>query len=648
MASERGSPAYLTWLQPSIVAAALGSVAGVLADWPRTNDLLPTAGMAMLVTWPLLLVVSMACRLLWRAWQPLRVAASSSPARFVARCWVSMASLAGLVWATYAWVTAVNRFTMFQPRVVALLMPVLVGLTATAIVLLAWPLAHGVERWLLQRHVSWSVRRVSWFSMLVGVIALAMLVKLFVVPRLGYWDPAPLWHPLAALVVMGLAHTQPLRRAAWVLALVPTVAIGGALIVRVHAPLRLLDVWAGDTLGGEVVGALFDLEQLRTKIDPSSIAPKRVDATQPPTSIVLITIDTLRMDRTPLGGGPARMSALTEFAQRGTSFAWAFAPGNVTRRSLASLILGVQADRVQGRVAGWAIRLDPRHVTLAERLRAAGYETAGFMCCESFWAARHRLGFDRGLDHVVINKEAGALAEAARDYLAAPGRASRPYFVWLHLIEPHNWAQGQEIRDKDERLRRYDASLTAVDRALATLLHGMPTAPAPLVVVTSDHGEALGDHGQPFHATDLSNAQTHVPLVMVGPGIGRRVEQTVVSLVDVAPTLLELAGFAPSELGVMDGYSHAKALRGESSFGPGYAYLAMIADRSVSESASALVMGRYKLLARVRGVELYDIVADPGELRDLARQQPALVHALMPYLQTAKAHGASLPFAPLR
>src|SRR5690606_35942167 len=126
---------------------------------------------------------------------------------------------------------------------------------------------------------------------------------------------------------------------------------------------------------------------------------------------------------------------------------------------------------------------------------------------------------------------------------------NKPLFLWMHLLEPHDWHAGSAPPATAEDKRRfYDRTLTATDAMMVELLgplSGRAPEAAPIVVVTSDHGEALGDHGQPYHSTDLYNSQIRVPFVIAGPGIKPlRIHETV-SLTDLTPTLLELAGFDP-------------------------------------------------------------------------------------------------------
>jgi arylsulfatase A-like enzyme len=165
-------------------------------------------------------------------------------------------------------------------------------------------------------------------------------------------------------------------------------------------------------------------------------------------------------------------------------------------------------------------------------------------------------------------------------------------------------------------------------------------------VITSDHGEGLGDHGSPYHSSDLYDTQVHVPLVFAGPGVAARRILEVVSLTDLAPTMLELAGFVPPALPDMDGRSIADLVIGARAPDPegGYAFAAMIQDRSTSQSARAIVRGRWKLIDGPRGIELYDRRADPGELENLAESEPEVRARLQRLLEERAALDATPPF----
>jgi arylsulfatase A-like enzyme len=455
-------------------------------------------------------------------------------------------------------------------------------------------------------------------------------------PRIGHFDLVIFVHPLVAIAAVAALHALWRRRPALRKPLAigsaaaAAILVGGAITARATSPTLVLDVWSRPTIAGLAVDELFDLDDIRSEMTMSAFRPVARTATHP--DVILITIDTVRADRTPLAGGPAKMPALQALAARGTVFDWAFSPGNVTRRSIPSIVLGISPTRVHGRVAGWALRLDPRHVVLAERFRAAGYDTAAFVCCDSFWSPKHKLGINRGIDHLHIDPPGAALALAARTWIAQrdathPGK---PLFVWVHFIEAHNWnGDNPEAKIDEPARRKYDGVLSQVDHFLGDLLTAFDQRPAdrqPIVVVTADHGEGLGDHGASYHSTDLYDSQTHVPLVLVGPGVLARHVGEPVQLVDLAPTLLDLAGFVPPGMPDMDGRSIADLATGKRAPDPdgGYAFMAQVVDRSVETGERALVVGRWKIIDGGGGrYELYDVRGDPNELRDLAEENVA-------------------------
>ena len=138
-----------------------------------------------------------------------------------------------------------------------------------------------------------------------------------------------------------------------------------------------------------------------------------------------------------------------------------------------------------------------------------------------------------------------------------------------------------------------------------------------------------------------------MPLIVRGPGVAPGRIARPVGLVDLAPTLLELAGFVPPGMPVMDGRSFAPAVRRQVPIGveAGGAYAAMISDRSVDREMRAVIDGRYKLIwSGGDDVELYDYVADPGELRNLSVLKPELTRRLRIRLTQRREVDAVDPF----
>src|SRR5262249_47282124 len=147
----------------------------------------------------------------------------------------------------------------------------------------------------------------------------------------------------------------------------------------------------------------------------------------------------------------------------------------------------------------------------------------------------------------------------------------------------------------------YDRMLAASDQMVADVLgafaHRAPER-MPIVIVTADHGESLGEHGHPYHSTDLYDAQIRVPLVIAGPGIAaQRIGETV-RLTALVPPALELAGFVAPEDASLDGRSLADLAAGRRPGGAdaGLAFAAMIRDRSNPGGVTAIARGRWKLI----------------------------------------------------
>jgi len=646
----------LRWLTPSVAAACAGTVVAGLVDARGLPDLgaaLASAGYASILAGPGLLLAAVVARGLWAAWQPDQLAAALVDERGGAPrllAWVLFLAFAGFVlsWATFNGVRVLAYQTQFKPLVVSLAMPVFVLVAAATCTVLSRPvvraLTAGVHRLDTVAHRrtgrSFTTPRlvIAYAAVLMAALpAVGWLAS--VRPRIGHLDLGILIHPVTAIAVAAAVHLvwrrlrRPGVRAALLavsMAATATVA-AAALWVRLFQPALVLAIWGEPTVAGLVIDRVHDLDAIRADLPAEAFRPVELPGRAHP-DVVLITIDTVRFDRTPLAGGPARMPVLAELGRRGAVFEWAFAPGNVTRRSLTSLVLGLSPPRVRGRVSGWALRLDPRHVVLAERFRAAGYETAGFFCCESFWgSSSKRLGLNRGIDHLHIQFDGGVLARDARAWLEQRERAgrARPLFLWMHIFEPHSWTRGKlEPQGLEERRRMYDETLGLVDGFLADAVAPFAKRPPgrqPLIIVTADHGEGLGDHDVPYHSDGLYNSQLRVPLVIAGPGAtAQRIDEPI-GLVDVAPTVLELAGFVAPGMPAMDGRSLADLVSGKRTPDPdrGYAFAAQVADRSVARGMRAVVEGRWKLIATPEGLELYDVHADPGELRDLARTDRA-------------------------
>lgn len=640
----------LSFVLPSLVAAVLAAVAAGLIEGAQATytlfQALAAAGFFAGVAVPLIFGVSLAFRGLWIAWGVGDLVERSTTD--------TGGAPAVAAWITYAlfsmwFITAVafNAVRLILARTsahttVALGTAGFVLFALGVLIVLSRPASRGL-RWVygtldavIARKLGRSLIKPRYLGYLTLVAITALVYggwRVSVRPRIGHLDVTFVYYLALMTVIAGAVqllwkriNTRRIVATAVTAVTLATgvVILGSAVYARYAKPYAMLEVWGNTQLAGGAIDALFDIQSLRGELRLGEFAPvERSDA--PRYNIVFVSIDTVRADRTAPYGGKVSMPTLGRMGRDGAVFEWAFSPGNVTRRSLPSMALGITPNRVRGRVAGWALRLDPRHVLLAERFRAAGYETAGFFCCEAQFGPRHRLGLIRGIDELTIEYEGAPLTEQAVEWFENRDW-STPTFTWIHYIEPHLWEKHYPSKKHGKSLfTRYDKSLRASDAFLAELMKVLGSderAKDTIVVVTADHGEGLGDHGFRNHSTTLYNAQVRVPLVIVGPSVDRQRIRQPVGLVDLPPTLLDLAGFEPPTMPQMDGTSLAPILRGErkpKSDG-GEAYSVMVKDRSVGKSERALVVGRYKLIERdgTDKVELYDIVADPDEKRNIA------------------------------
>ncbi|HUS68840.1 MAG TPA: sulfatase [Kofleriaceae bacterium] len=642
----------------AVVAVLAGGLSEAVVEQGTPVRAAAAAGYLAFLVVPFAFAISVVARLLLRAWRPAELSeaardpVSGGVPRLVA--WMIYLGLACFGLAAFV-LQGMNRVVVASAeRVIYVLSaPILAVSGAALLLLLSRPAVRGLTFALTALDRSFAARRgrpLLTPRLIVGVSAggsaLLLAGAWFVVirPEIGHLDVS--YVPSVALAGAVL-FAAPLawgalgrhRRAR-----VTVVAVTGAALVvslaaavwlRYQRPFEMLAIWGESSLSGFAIDHLYDIEGMRGELDFEGFRPMEVPGAAHD-DIVLVTIDTVRADRTPPYGGMARMPALAKLGQEGAVFQYAFAPGNVTRRSLPAMMMGVSAPRLRGRVAGWALKLDPRHVLVAERLRAAGYETAGFFCCTSQFGREHQLGLVRGIEHIEIEKEGEDLAERAVAWLRARRKRGerRPLFLWMHLIEPHGWEKSHPASaDARRRTLRYDLSLADADRGLAVLTEEVlrgDAAARTYVVVTSDHGESLGDHGFKTHASSLYNSEIRVPLVVRGPRVTQGRIARPVGLADLAPTLLDLAGYVPPGMPAMDGRSFAPVLRREAPIGieHGDGYSAMIADRSVEREMRAVVDGRYKLIWNGGDVELYDYVADPAEARNIAVQQPEVAKRL--------------------
>jgi arylsulfatase A-like enzyme/Tfp pilus assembly protein PilF len=367
-------------------------------------------------------------------------------------------------------------------------------------------------------------------------------------------------------------------------------------------------------------------------------------------NVLLVTIDTLRADHVgSYGAANAMTPTLDALAKRGVRFETALSHVPLTGPSHASILTG-RTPLGHGFRNNGGYVLAPTLHTAAEDFRQGGYRTAAIV---SAFPLDRRFGFDRGFDiyedHLprgndrrrtpYVERHAGATTDAALRWLGAPkaGAANHPWFMWVHYYDPH--APYEPPPDFAERFRNapYDGEIAFVDRELSRVLKAIEQRGElgkTVVLVTADHGESLGEHGESAHGLFVYDATIRVPWIMAGPEIAEgRVSPTLARLIDVLPTLHDYAGLPPRK--DIEGRSLRPAADGRRMReAPSYAE-SMYSELELGWAPlfSWRVAG-FKLIEAPRP-ELYDLKNDPKELTNLAGTDASRVAQLRHGLEAA-------------
>lgn len=275
--------------------------------------------------------------------------------------------------------------------------------------------------------------------------------------------------------------------------------------------------------------------------------------------MVLITVDTLRADH--VGAyNPAYASAtpnVDRLGRKSVVFLNASSPVPLTTPAHASILTGLTPARHGVRLNG-AQALSDTTPTLATELQKQGWDTGAFVAA---YVLSRRFGLARGFatydDQIPMPAYAGTRLEAERPGSQVVDNAlawlrshsNRRFFLWVHLYEPHAPYQPPSPFAEQFPDSPYTGEVAAADAHIGRLLDELESlgiGDQVVVALAGDHGEALGEHGESTHGLLLYEGSLHVPMMVAAPGLpaGLRVA-TPVSLVDLAPTLLHLAGARP-------------------------------------------------------------------------------------------------------
>jgi arylsulfatase A-like enzyme/Tfp pilus assembly protein PilF len=374
-------------------------------------------------------------------------------------------------------------------------------------------------------------------------------------------------------------------------------------------------------------------------------------------NVLLVTIDTLRADALGSYGGPARTPALDRLAADGVRFTFAHAQAPLTLPSHTSILTGEYPFQ-HGVRENSGYRLAAGARTMATLLQAAGYATGAFVAA---FPLHSRFGLNQGFDvyddhfgetrapteFIMPERPASAVVPLARQWIADRMRdGGHPWFAWVHLFDPHAPYRPPPPFDREYAAQPYYGEVAAVDSALAPLLDDVRRSAQPtFVIVTGDHGEALGDHGEATHGIFAYEATLRIPLIVAELGDGRpepargEVSSVPIRHVDLLPTMLDavgqpVPGGLPGRTFLPDAERRAGAAPRPSYF---EAMSAML-NRGWAP-LTGIIAGHDKYID-LPIPELYDLADDPREHTNLMAREPARARVLESAL---KGLGAALP-----
>lgn len=359
---------------------------------------------------------------------------------------------------------------------------------------------------------------------------------------------------------------------------------------------------------------------------PVTASPRR-PAT--PNHVLLVVIDSLRADVL-RERGPEVAPWLHGLAERAVRYERAYALSSATARSVAGLLAGRYPSEMV-RNGYFFTRWYPENLFFTEHLQARGHATLGAFAHAYFFPGT---GIDQGFsDHRVLpgtflnnttadNVTSERLHDLARRMLSGPVvEGEKPFFAYVHFMDPHSPYLPHEGRPHfgTQPKHYYLQEVHYTDEwagKLVTWALAQPWGRRTTVIVTADHGESFGEHGHLKHGYEVWEELVRVPLVVVAPGAPPRSISEPRSHVDLAPTILDLMG-APLD----------PPLRGTTLVPEIYGSDALPRDVVVDlprddlqDRRRALIAGAEKLIELGDGKAflLFDVVADPGERRDLS------------------------------
>lgn len=401
----------------------------------------------------------------------------------------------------------------------------------------------------------------------------------------------------------------------------------------------------GSDLSAAAIGALSPKPEKTALAQGTSSAKAPPPETKPSPfpadlNLVLITIDTLRYDLGYMGYSRPVSPNIDALAAKGTVFERAYALASYTGKSVGPMLIGKYGSETH-RNWGHFNKFTEEDTFVAERLKAAGVHTLSVHGHRYFGKFG---GLDRGFDEVdmtaappenapwdVDNQATSEkISDAAIALLGKEEHTKGRFFMWVHYLDPHaDYLKHDDVPDFGKSGRDlYDGEIAYTDKHIGRVLSAIEAAPwgkKTAVIVTSDHGEAFGEHSMYRHGFEVWEELVRVPLVVAVPGIKPSRIQARRGAIDLVPTILELmhvplpeAPKDPEATNFLSGVSLVSDMLGEQNPPVERDVLIDMPGGPYNDARRALISGKYKMIIS-GGVrfELYDLETDPGEKKNL-------------------------------
>lgn len=380
---------------------------------------------------------------------------------------------------------------------------------------------------------------------------------------------------------------------------------------------------------------------------PASAAAAAAPAAPEALSILYVTIDSMRADMPWNGYGRDIAPRLTAFSKEAVTYTRHYSVSSYTAMTFTGLLSGKYPSEVPR--SGYFFSNTPDEVTLfPELLQKAGVRT---MSAHAHFYFEKKAGFHQGFDSYEIvpglsadnttdrNVTSPKHLEIAMRQLGDKANTQGRFFAWFHFLDPHDQYMKHDGIDFGKKTRDlYDGEIKFTDEHVGKLLDFVASqewGKRTVVVVSSDHGDAFGEHKMFRHGFEIWDVLTHVPLMIRGPGMAPRRVDVPRSSIDLPPTFFELLG-VPAEPS-FQGKSLVPELRGGT---PEERDVIIDLPRtSDNDRRRALVRGTYKLYAYGDddGYALYDLAKDPDEKDDVKRKVPEVFEDMKARYKAASA-----------